>query len=252
VPDFIDLIQKQIIFPRPRMDRKVLDGVALRVGARVVHLRTRTGEQLYGWYREAAGQRVVLFHHGNAETVIDRLPLQDLLMEWGWDVFTYAYRGYPGSTGLPSEAGLRDDAIAAWDYLHAVRGFAPKQIVVHGKSLGGGVSALLAEQRLPAGLVMESTFTSIIDVAQSRFPFLNESLIQHRFETRKRAPRILCPTLVMHGDDDRVIPVEQGRELGTLFPNAQYVEVPGAGHGESLPVVESHARHAYRDFLAAI
>jgi pimeloyl-ACP methyl ester carboxylesterase len=247
--------QELLIFPAPTLDATVLDQLAARTGAKTLELESGDGTQLYGWHRPANGERAVLFFHGNAETVADRVPLQDFLVEQGWDVVVIAYRGYPGSDGTPSEEGLALDARAAWDFVTGAQGLdvPPSRVVIHGKSLGGGVSALLAEQVQPAGLVMESTFLSIAEVAKARFPLYPvDQLLKHPFDTKSRAPNIACPTLVMHADRDQTIPVSHGRALAKLFPDARYVEVEGLGHGETLPLADPQARSAYLGLLGQV
>jgi pimeloyl-ACP methyl ester carboxylesterase len=245
--------QELLIFPAPTLDVALLDGIAARTGADVLRLRSGDGTAIYGWHRPAAGVRAVVFFHGNAETVADRVPLHDFLVEHGWDVVIIAYRGYPGSEGAPTEDGLRLDARAAWRFATERLGIPRQHVVIHGKSLGGGVAALLAEEVDPGGLVMESTFTSITDVAKGRFPLYPSSLlVRHPFDTKSRAPLIDCPTLVIHADRDQTIPVEHGRELAKLFPNCTYVEVAGLGHGETLPLVDPGARAAYLGLLERV
>ncbi len=247
--------QELLIFPAPTLDPAVLDEIAARTGAETLELEAADGTSLYGWHRPAGGERAVLFFHGNAETVADRVPLHDFLAEQGWDVVLVAYRGYPGSDGTPSEEGLALDARAVWDYVTGEEGLAlpASQVVIHGKSLGGGVSALLAEQVHPAALVMESTFLSISEVARARFPvYPVDQLLKHPFDTRSRAPKITCPTLVIHADRDQTIPVSHGRALAKLFPDARYVEVAGLGHGETLMLSDPQARSAYLALLGQV
>jgi len=194
----------------------------------------------------------VLFFHGNAEVVADRVDLQELLLARGWDVLVVAYRGYPGSGGRPSEAGLRLDARAAWRWLEG-EGLAPERVVLHGKSLGGGVAAMLAEEVDPAALVLESTFLSVAEVAGEVFPiYPTRLLVRHRFDTRGRADRIHCPVLVVHGDADEVIGVRHGQGLAERFEGASYVEVPGGTHGESYPVEYGQVREPYLELLERV
>jgi pimeloyl-ACP methyl ester carboxylesterase len=244
--------QELIVFPAPTLDPSVLHGIAAQVGAREHVLFASDGVRLLAWHRPALGRRCVLFFHGNAETLADRVPLHDLLVELGWDVVAVAYRGYPGSEAvMPSEEGVRLDARAVWALVTETLGFSPNHVVMHGKSLGGGVASILAEEVRPAGLVLESTFLSIADVARMRFR-VNDGLMKIRFETKNRAPFIECPTLVLHADQDPTVPVQNGRELSRLFPDARYVEVPGLGHAESLPVCDLAARQAYLRFIDAV
>ena len=244
--------QELLIFPAPTVESSLLASVAKDVGAETFTVRTEDGVAIYGWHRRATGERAVIFFHGNAETVADRVPLHDWLVEHGWDVVIIAYRGYPGSEMItPSEDGLGKDALAAWNYTLGL-GIPKERIVLHGKSLGGGVAAMLAAEVGPKALVLESTFTAILDVVQGKYYIYPANvLLRHPFLTRERAPRIHCPVLVMHADRDQTIPVEHGRALGTLFEHVQYVEVKGLGHGETLPLVDPTARAAYAAFLDA-
>jgi fermentation-respiration switch protein FrsA (DUF1100 family) len=216
----------------------------------LLEIHTEDEHQLLGWYRRAQGRGLVLFTHGNAETVVDRVGLQDMLVSSGVDFLTFAYRGYPGSPGEPSEAGLRLDVLAAWRYATERLGFSAERIIVHGKSLGGGVAGLLCAEVQPAALVLESTFLSVVELVRDRAPQPRvASRVTEAFDTASRAPMIRCPVLVLHGDRDRVIPVRHGRELWQKFANASYVELAGAAHGESLTVVEPRARRAYLELI---
>lgn len=250
--------QELLIFPAPTLDPAMLDRIAEQVGARVLRPVAEDGTQLYGWHRAATGDRAVLFFHGNAETVADRIPLHDALVDAGWDVVVVAYRGYPGSEGVPSEAGLRLDARAAWAVVTQELGIPPDRVVIHGKSLGGGVSAMLTEELQlagtgPAALVMESTFLSIAEVARARFPvYPVDQLLKHPFDSESRAANIRCPVLVIHADRDQTIAVHHGRGLAKAFADARYVEVPGLGHGETLPLVDPASRKAYFGLLSQV
>lgn len=245
--------QRNIVFPAPKLDRDVLDAAAERTGAEPVELMADDGTRIYGWHRHADGDKAVLFFHGNAETLLDRVPLHDWCVEQGFDFLIVAYRGYPGSPGNPTEEGLILDALAAWRYLTDTIGIAADRIVVHGKSMGGGVSAALAEQVQPAALVLESTYLSLPEVGFDKAPgFPVNALLRDRFDTRERAPAITSEVLILHGDSDWTINVRHGRELHEAFEGSTYVELAGAGHGETLVLAESEARAAYRELLQRV
>lgn len=245
--------QRQILFPAPTLDREVLDAAAEQTGATPIELLADDGTRLYGWHRATGSDKAVLFFHGNAETLLDRVPLHDFCVEQGFDFLIIAYRGYPGSDGTPSEDGLTMDAMAAWNYLVEHVGIDPARIVVHGKSMGGGVSAALSEQVQPTALVLESTYLSLPEVAADKAPvFPVRTMLRDRFDTRSRAPRIQSRVLILHGDADWTINVRHGRELHAAFEGSTYLELAGAGHGETLVLAESEARAAYREVLASI
>ncbi len=245
-------IQRQLVFPAPSVPQAALDEAAQHFGCETLRLTTSDGVSLYAWYRESRGERAVLFLHGNGESVADRPDLIAQLHMAGWDVLVPAYRGYPGSEGSPTEEGLYKDARAAWDYLVDVRGFDPSDIVIHGKSLGGGVATGLVMDVHPAALVLESTFTSLPDVA-SRVAWMYpvQWLMPDRFDTAARAPFLDLPVLLLHGTDDLLIPVDHARTNVQLFADADLVEVP-AGHGETLTMLDASVRRAYMGLLTRV
>ena len=243
-------VQDTVLFPAPEVSQEALSRAAASSGAREVYLKASDGTALYAWHRGAGHDRLVLLFHGNGDALPGRIPQHDQLVEWGWDVLQIAYRGYPGSEGVPSEAGLGQDARAAWTFATEELGFTPDRIVLHGESLGGGVVGTLMTEVEPAALVLVSAFTSVYDLSwRYTGPLYPRGLLlKHPFLTSERAPRVQYPVLLFHGEADRVVPVHHGRTLSELFPKARYVEVPDGGHG-LLTVVDETAEEIYRDFL---
>jgi fermentation-respiration switch protein FrsA (DUF1100 family) len=240
--------QRQMIFPGPEgVSRAMLGRVARQVGARELRIPTEDGETLYGWHRDAVRtgpRRVVLYFHGNASSVLAQIELQNLLLSEGWDFVGVHYRGYPGSTGTSSEEGLHRDAAAAWAWVTESLGAMPAHVAIHGRSLGGGVAVQLAAKANPGALVMESTFTSIVDLAKEHYWFLPVGrFLEHRFMTRDFAKKVSCPTLVAHGSSDTLIDVHHGKELARLFRAKEYIEVPRIDHGDVLFVGAIAARY---------
>jgi hypothetical protein len=234
------------------MDQAMLDHAAAEVGARPLRVPTEDGELLYGWHRPARPRpqapAVVVYFHGNAEPVSGSMGLLRLSQRLNLDWVAVAWRGYPGSTGQPTEQGLRRDARAVHRYVIEELGFAPHQIVLHGRSLGGALAAGLAAEAPVGGLVLESTFSSLRAVAEARFPWFPVGrLLRHPFPTDRLVDRIDVPTLVLHGDQDRVVPVGHGRWLASQIRGAHYVEVAGAGHDRLLPLVDAEARDAWTE-----
>ncbi|MFW2389236.1 MAG: alpha/beta hydrolase, partial [Polyangiales bacterium] len=127
-------------------------------------------------------------------------------------------------------------------------GAEPDRVAIHGRSLGGGVAVQLAAAVEPGALVLESTFTSIVDLAKTHYPFLPvRSLLKHRFMSRDFAGKVDCPILVAHGGADSIIDVQHGKELARLFKADEYIEVPRIDHNDMLLVGSTAAR--YIDFL---
>ena len=245
---FFSHFQRQMIFPGPAgISLQLLKRVADQVGARQLEVHTEDGETLYGWHRDAVRtgpRRVVLYFHGNASSVLGQIELQNLLLSEGWDFVGIHYRGYPGSTGSPSEAGLHRDAMAAWKWVTEELGTEPSRVAIHGRSLGGGVAVPLAVEVHPGALVLESTFTSIVDLAQEHYRFLPMGrLLEDRFMTRDFAKKLSCPLLVAHGSADSIIDVRHGKELARIFHANEYIEVPRIDHNDMLFVGTIAARY---------
>src|SRR5690606_22061071 len=141
-----------------------------------------------------------------------------------------AYRGFPGSTGSPSETGLLTDGLAAFDWL-AAKG-EDKPILVIGRSLGSGVAVNTAAERDALGLVLLSPYDSVANVAQSRYFYLPARyLIRDPFDSTDRIGRVKEPKLIIHGDADTVIPIRFGQALYDAAPEPKrFIKLQGASH----------------------
>jgi fermentation-respiration switch protein FrsA (DUF1100 family) len=172
--------------------------------------RTDDGVELNGWFFPADTNSpraafVILLCHGNGGNISRRLGMTQVLLASGVNVFLFDYRGYGRSEGHPSEEGTYRDGVAAYRWLQQ-RGFAGKNILLFGESLGGGVVAELATHFETAGLVLQSTFTSIADIGADLFPWLPVRWLAHiKYDTLSKLPRINAPVLVMHSRADSLI-----------------------------------------------
>ena len=173
-----------------------------------VTLETSDGLKLHGWYVPAAkSSGVVLFLHGNAGNISHRLDSIAIFREIGLDTLIIDYRGYGRSQGKPSEKGTYLDAEAAWHYLVSSRGVAADRIIIFGRSLGGAVAAWLANQHRPAALIIESSFSSALDMARKLYPFMPVRLITRlEYPVSDYLSQLQCPLLVVHSRDDEMIP----------------------------------------------
>ncbi|MEX1036273.1 MAG: alpha/beta hydrolase [Sneathiella sp.] len=196
-------------------------------------LTTPDGETLRAFYHPPAGDGAasVLVFHGNAETAAAQIPRGKSLAGAGFGVLLVEYRGYGGSTGTPSEAGLITDGLTAYDYLRA-QSDAPIGLLAF--SLGTGVAVPVAAARETFAVVLESPPTSLLDIARYRVgwvPF--DFLMKYPFHNDRVISEVDAPILIIHGDNDQVIPVEQGRRLATLAgPGTAFIEIKGAGHND--------------------
>lgn len=177
-------------------------------------IKTADGETLVFWSGKAVpGQPTFLYFHGNAGALDERADRIRIQRGFGFGFVIMAYRGFSGSTGSPTEANAFADALAAFDRLVA-SGVDPKMIVVFGESLGTGVATRVAELRSPGGLILDSPFTSVADIAKQRYWFLPvDLLLTDRFDTISRIASIKAPLLVLHGGKDQVVPLAMGKAV---------------------------------------
>jgi fermentation-respiration switch protein FrsA (DUF1100 family) len=222
-------------------ERAALEGVwrAPR-GAEEVWFRTADGVRLYGWLfhaeRRPAGATVVYFH-GNGGNLSYGDWVGESLAARGFDVLLFDYRGYGRSDGeADGERGLYADADAAYDFLTKERGVPEGSVVLYGQSLGTAAAADVASRRVCGALVLESGLSSAADMAGVVMPWLPRfvrGLTKNKLDTVGKLGRVGCPVLVVHGDRDSIIPVEQGRKLFDAAPARKRLEiVRGAGHND--------------------
>ena len=199
-----------------------------------VPLTASDGTKLAAWFVPAPKDKgVILFCHGNGGNISHRLESLAVFRNLGYSVLIFDYRGYGRSEGSPSEEGTYRDARAAWEHLVHERNVPPGRIVLFGRSLGGAVAAKLASETDPAGLIVESAFTSIPDIGAERFWFLPVRLLS-RFEynTAGMIRQAGCPVLIVHSRDDEIIPFAHGRRLYEAAAEPkEFIEISG-GHND--------------------
>ena len=182
------------------------------------------------------GEPTVAVFHGNGETLASTVPLLEVLAREGLGAYGVEYPGYgPASSYSPSESALYEDAQAALDHLEQQMGVSRGQVVLMGRSLGTGVAVEMARRGYGGRMILVSPFTSMPDVAARIFPYLFPRLLMRdRFDNLGKAPRIGIPTLVIHGSEDKLVPMAMGRRLAETIPNARLVVVEGGSHNDLL------------------
>jgi uncharacterized protein len=223
-----------LYFPAGTVEAPMLNG------AEVLHLDTADGEKLRAWYvPPAAGKPLLLFFHGNGGSLANVENTLATLARPGNGVLAVEYRGYPGSSGSPSEAGLIADAQAGYDKALAL-GLPPERIIAFGESLGTGVAVALAANNKVGGVVLISPHSSVADVAASNYwMFPTRYLVWDSFHSDRRIADINAPLLIVHGTDDPVIPIRYGRRLFALANQPKrFITIENGGHlptGEAMP-----------------
>ena len=189
----------------------------------------------------------LLFSHGNGEDLRGALALATNYREAGYAVFAYDYRGYGTSTGLPSEAGVYADVLAAWDHLTGVLGAPPESIVSMGRSLGTTAAIELAVRRPVAGLVLEAP---LLTAFRTVIPF--RVLPWDKFPNAAKMKQVRPPVLVIHGREDRIIPFWHGQRIFALAPEPKRFVALGAHHMDALVVARDRYLEALRNFAALL
>lgn len=180
-----------------------------------VALQSSDGTRLHGWYiPHSDSNRVLLFFHGNAGNISHRGESVMIFHRLGLNVLIIDYRGYGQSEGKPGEAGLYNDARAAWQYLIKTKGFAKGDIIIFGRSLGGSVATNLAAEVQPGALIVESVFSSVKDMASEAFPVISYLVpLRFQFNSLEQIKQVTSPLLVLHSPDDEIIPYRLGEKV---------------------------------------
>jgi fermentation-respiration switch protein FrsA (DUF1100 family) len=230
---FVVTEERKLIFPA----RRAGDATALlrSVDGESVWLERTGGPRTEAWFLPARGGRrrpgpVILYTHGNGELIDDWAREFDEPRMWGASVLLVEYPGYGRSGGSPSERSISQTMLAAYDWASARPEVDARRIIAYGRSLGGGAACGLTAEREVAALVLESTFTSVRAIAR-RFG-LPGFLVLDPFDNRARVAAFHRPTLVIHGEQDEMIPVEQARALHAAAPQSELLIVGDCGHND--------------------
>jgi pimeloyl-ACP methyl ester carboxylesterase len=204
------------------------------------------------WAPEPETAPWALYLHGNATTVASSVNIDHyrLLTGLGLNVLAPEYRGFGGLEGVPTESSLRDDTRAAYDYLRASRGIDTSDLVLYGWSLGSALAVDLASRERVRAVVLEAPAASLADLAQQRYPFFPlRLLMRSRFESIRRIDQVTAPILFLHGPDDEVIPLVEGRRLfEAATGDKTFVEIR-AGHFDAIERDEPGIALAVHEFL---
>jgi fermentation-respiration switch protein FrsA (DUF1100 family) len=244
----IFLYQRQMVF---RPDLTPPDLVRAGVtGVRPMTVTTVDGLSLLAWYMPPVrdGGHVVFYLHGNGGNIGYRANRLGPFRVLGWGALLVEYRGYGGNPGQPSEAGLLNDARAGLAALLAM-GFPPAAILLWGESLGSGLAVQLALKQPVGAVLLEAPYTSITDIARSRFPYIPVRwLLLDRFDSLRVIGGVHAPVLVMHGALDDIVPVAMGQAVYAAAPDPKQLWIaPNAGH---VDLVAAGAIEVAADFVA--
>jgi uncharacterized protein len=236
------LLQRSLLYPIPQRQPNLAEGVPR---GEVVRF-TAPGASTYGFFlraRAPAPAPLIIYSHGNAEIAADWLGDFREVQDWA-SALLVEYPGYGGADGAPTERSIIDTMLAAYDWGAKNPAVDPFRVVAYGRSLGGGAAARLAVDRKVAGLILESSFTSVADLA-SRL-LAPRFLVQDVFDNRAALRAYRGPVLVIHGSHDTIVPIAHARELATLASGARVHEID-CGHNDcprQWPVIRRFLEHA--------
>jgi fermentation-respiration switch protein FrsA (DUF1100 family) len=211
-----------------------------------VEFSTADGTSIHGWwYRNGSSTSALLYAHGNAGNLSHRGPtIVPMAEALGVSVLIFDYPGYGRSAGKPNEKSCYAAGEAAYDWLTQSQQVAPENVVLFGKSLGGGVMTELASHRPHRALVLVKTFSSVPDMGQELFPWLPARwLVRNRFDSLAKIGQCHRPVFLAHGDCDSVIPCSHSQRLYEAANEPKrFLLMPGCDHNDALGA----------DFLSAL
>jgi len=224
------------------------DPAQLDLQYRDVHFSARDGVRLHGWLISGRVPTTLLYSHGNAGNIGDRVPIARLLVDQlGVGVFMYDYRGYGRSEGAPSETGLASDVRAARSALLR-EGVAAEHVVYFGRSLGAAVTVDLAVEQPARAVVLESPFTSVPAMANSVLPGIGR-LFHTRWDSLAKIGKLQAPLLILHGDADEVIHYAEGQALFAAARGRKTFFTIRGGRHYQMEAAWSDYWKAWRSFL---
>ena len=218
--------------------------------ASVHRFKTADNIELTGWLVRGDGHFLAIYFHGNGASMAARTERIRELNGLGFSVLAVEYRGFGATAGKPGEQGFGKDADAAYAYARSL-GFDSKTIIIYGESVGTGVATALATRSPVAGVILDAPFSSIADVAADRYwMFPVRLLMKDQFRSDLAIRKLDMPVLILHGEDDQVVPIKYGRRLSALGgKNVTFVAIPQAGH---VVLDEDEAQDHVRRWLVKI
>ena len=224
-------LERSMLFPAPPFPHE-----SPAVGDGVLHAWLDTpGGRVEAFLlpgRVPAGEEtpLVVYAHGNGELIDSWLDAFEPLRARGISVLLAEYPGYGRSSGSPARASIQQALASAYDWALAQPQIDPRRVVGHGRSLGGGAICELARVRPLAALVLESTFTSIRDVATDTVG-VPGFLVFNEFDNLDFVRGYEGPVLVLHGEQDQSIPVAHARRLAATAADSE-LEIAACGHND--------------------
>ena len=228
--------EKKIIFHPSKFPEGFWEPGLMGVKVQDVYFKSEDGVKLHGWFVSSPKPRAtLLWFHGNAGNVTHRLDNIWWLLPMNLNIFIFDYRGYGRSEGDPDEMGIYKDSLAAYDKVLEMEGVSVDSLFLFGRSLGGVCAVETALHKPARGLILESVFTSALDMSRKIFPLIPLGwAISSNFDAIGNIPKLTLPKLILHGNRDKVVPFDLGKKLydAAADPKTFYT-IEGAGHNNT-------------------
>ena len=194
-----------------------------KLNHKIEKIRISSDNELKAWYfKKNENFKTLLFFHGNAGSLENRIYKLNYLSKLKLNYIIVAYRGFSGNKGNPTEEGLYKDARAAKYWLN-LNNISDQNIIIYGESLGTAVAIDLAKDHKFAGIILESPFTSMLELSRKYYPWApSKLLLKDKYETDKKIKKIFSPILILHRKKHKIVPFEMGEELFKKANNPKY------------------------------
>ena len=210
--------QRNLLY-HPSVDNYLKDNIGIEpTGIEKVKITTKDKIDLVGWFynKNIDKFKTIVFFHGNAGSLKNRTYKLNHFKDLNVNFLIIAWRGFSGNKGKPNEKGLYEDARSAISWLNT-QGVQDKNIILYGESLGTAIAVEIAQNKKYSGIILESPFTSMIDMGKKYYPFFPVSfLLKDKFESYKKINKILIPILIIHGEVDKIVPYKMGKKMYEL------------------------------------
>jgi len=217
-----------------------------------IKIATIDNINLTAWFynKDIKKFKTILFFHGNAGSLQNRTYKLNHFKNLDVNFLIIAWRGFSGNKGKPSELGLYKDAESAIKWLR-LKGVIEKNIILYGESLGTGVAVEIAQNKNYAGIILESPFTSMVNMGKKYYPFFPVSfLLKDKFESYKKINNIFVPVLIMHGKVDKIVPYNMGRKMYELANEPKFFY--SQEYGDHMIDYDEKLLSALKKFIASL
>ena len=244
--------QRNLLY-HPSVDNYLEDNLATQPAEiEKVKITTEDKIDLIGWFynKDIEKFKTIVFFHGNAGSLDNRTYKLNHFKDLNVNFLIIAWRGFSGNKGKPNELGLYEDAKSAVKWLN-IKGVQDKNIILYGESLGTAIAVEIAQNKKYAGVILESPFTSMINMGKKYYPFFPVSLLlKDKFESHKKINKISVPVLVIHGKVDKIVPYDMGKKMYELANQPKFFY--SQEYGDHMVEYDEKLLFALRQFITGL